>query len=308
MAIDRRDEALLERAETLPVDAAALSETFDDMQENEDALSYSTQIDVRESMLNAVRLDVFRVLARKCKDELTLKTYVALLSDPAVSEQFAALEDEADRDACIREVFVDIAEEALDTVLVFDERYAEIDPRKKRYKRLVRQYVALLQERHGFDVDSEPRLSEAGLTDAEKERLLADAADTPVKIDDVATHFRDVAAECTDDDNEEEGIRTNDSLNDEPFFGVLAALSDATGGVVTIRGLKAACSHPDVDACMFRIDLADLDACMQGLQYEVAQRAVMAHPLFKRAMGENGADAELIASTYALQLIMKYCS
>lgn len=310
MAIDRRDEALLDRAESLPVDAVAMAETFGEIQEREDDLSYEMEVQVTRSLSEAVRLDVFRVLAIACKDELTLKRFMESLGEDRVREQFDSIADPDERADCVREVFDDIAEEAVDAVLSFDERYADLDPRKKKYRHLVRRYVVMLAERHGVTKSGEeenekPTSHRRFLSKTDERALLKDAAVAGVRMDAVIAAFRDLE-ESDNGDGGDEPIATPDALGSTAFFDVLDALSEVTGGTITMKGFRDAKHHDDVRAALFRLDRADRRMCLQSLVYEIAQEAVMRDARFQKALDGRIEQAELIASKYALQLIHTY--
>lgn len=308
MAIDPLDERLLAIAETMPVDGTDIADSADDEQERHDA-DASGDIDPKAAIRDSVRLDVLRILARECTNELSVVRYKELLAHPRVSEQFAAIEDETEREECIVDVFKDIAEEALDASIVFDERYGEVNPVSTEYTGLIFRYSRLMLARHGFGPapDQAPRK----LSAEEEEKLLRDAETTAVDMDVVIKEFNELSVGEFDEpdmftDDEPEIIESVESSHHEQISRMLSILSGLCAGAMSIRTLMRIRTHPELREQLVTIDKDARDECFHNVFFTIAEHALKIHPLIKGGSPRDAHGAEMNVANYAIRLMERH--
>lgn len=310
MALTPEDERLFSIAETMPVDGRDLAQSADEEQERSDDEDEG-DIDPQAAMRESVRLDVLRILARQCGENLTVLRYVEALQDPRLVEQFAAIADEEGRTECIIEIFRDIAEEALDVSLRYDERYETVEPRSIEYVKLTMQYSRLMLERHGL---MGPQLAEQlhALTPEQEEALLRDVEMTPVDMAVVVDAFDQLFDGELDEpdflfgERDDDIIESTESIHKEHISRMLTIISDLGAGQMSIKSLMRIRTHPELRQQFAVIDEEARDACFHNVFYTIAEHAVQTHPLFAESAPKDPHGVQMNVANYVIRLMERH--
>lgn len=306
MAIGPADDGLLDEAFARPIDAVGYATWLAEQQEDDDILSDADDFDEMQTLEESVRRDVFLILARKYPDQVSVKGFLELLDDEHVRQQFNLIEDEGDRSDCIVAVAGDIADEAVEAILEERGYLAEVKHDSRRMAGIIQEYSrALLRkcdllECESFDDDVEH------LMDADEEFLmLSEAEKQHVDIDALIASLQELVQEAIEEspyDEDEMGVEASDAIHASALIDVYETMRQLFGGTVTAHGFLDACYDDRVIAAFNMIDEESRDTCVLSLLLDIAERAILLNPRFKKAFGENRAKA----MDYALRLVNKY--
>lgn len=146
------DEHILDLAEEQTIDVAGLAVLAAEYIEEDDAFNRDhVDVDPAGTMADAVRLDIFRILARKFGTAITIKQFIGALKHESIREQLALIADAERRIECIRAVYRDLADDAFAVVLtkqgMFDGLHAGIREDEDAMIECIRKYRTLLAMR-----------------------------------------------------------------------------------------------------------------------------------------------------------------
>lgn len=143
------DERILDLAETQDIDVADLASDVAQRMEEDDAFnSKYIDVDPQMTIADAVRVDVFAILARKFGPILTIKQFLEAVRDASIQEQLVLIADRERRIECVRAVFRDLADDALTVVLteqgMFDGLNTEDPDDYRKIIESIKKYRTLL--------------------------------------------------------------------------------------------------------------------------------------------------------------------
>lgn len=308
---------LLDAAEQQVVDQESLAKFVEEgIEEDDAAIECCGVVDSDESqyaLLQSVRLDIHRILARMHPRDLTVRKLVDAFKHPRIEEQLSVLRDPTDVRICVSEIFREVAGEALAAALTGTEAFEGLDPEdeedENRIVAIIEEYAHELAERHGCGLPDIVEMAGDVPPDVQEEQLVKqylDAADD-VRVDlfEVLQSF-DADSEILDDEfvaeDDDDPIRPVDTDHEEAIRNVLSAL----------RNLCPTVSLPSVMELLEDEEVAfhlpthpdEREACAHYVFYRIAEHALLRAEHAERILGKAPSANDM--ATYVLLLMERH--